>query len=305
MRTGTPVHRGMDRAELDRQYSPSSRVTSLQAYLDAYARESADVRRRHPVRTGLAYGPHPAERLDLFPAVPGPGTGAPGPGGDPPLLVFVHGGNWQALGRAESAFAAPPLLRAGAAVAVLDYGLAPATGLDAMVGMVRRAVDWLLRNAAGLGFAPGRLHLCGTSAGAHLAAMALVPGPYRRPECGPDVSGRIAGAVLLSGLYDLEPVRLSYVNEALRLDGAGARRNSPLLRLRAVPPLVLARGGNETAEYVRQHDRLVAALRPRAAVTEAVAAARDHFDLPYDLGVPGTVLGDAVLAQLRPEGTTA
>jgi arylformamidase len=283
----------MDQATLDRQYSPSSRVPSLDVYLRDYERLSATARRDHPVRTALAYGPHPAELLDYF-----PGSGA----GSAPLLVFVHGGNWQALGRSESAFAVPALLAAGAAVAVLEYGLAPQVGLDAMAGMVRRGVDWLLRHADGLGFDARRLHLCGTSAGAHLSAMALLPDPSE----GPDVSGRIAGAVLLSGMYDLEPVRLSYVNEALRLDVSGARRNSPLHLLPdRLPRTVVARGGNETEEYVRQHERMVAALRPRAAVTEVVAERRDHFDLPYDLGVPGTGLGDAVLAQMGLGGTTA
>ncbi|MDJ0347241.1 hypothetical protein QMK19_39290 [Streptomyces sp. H10-C2] len=101
--SGTGVYRGMSQATLDRQYSPSSRVDSLRAYLEEYRRMSAAARRDHPALTGLAYGPHPAETLDYF---PGTGTGA----GRPPLLVFVHGGNWQALGRAESAFPAPPLL---------------------------------------------------------------------------------------------------------------------------------------------------------------------------------------------------
>ncbi|MCX4587516.1 alpha/beta hydrolase [Streptomyces sp. NBC_01481] len=285
--TGAAVYRGMDQATLDQQYSPSSRVPSLGAYLREYERLSTAARRDHPVRTGLAYGPHPSEVLDYF-----PGTGPD----RPPLLVFVHGGNWQALGRAESAFPAPPLLAAGAAFAVVEYGLAPDVGLDAMAGMVRRGVDWLLRHASRLGFAPDRLHLCGTSAGAHLASMALLPGP---PD-GPDMSARIAGAVLLSGMYDLEPVRLSYVNEALRLDEAGARRNSPLSLLPArLPEVVVARGGNETEEYVRQHERMVTALRTRAAVTEVVAAQRNHFDLPHDLGVRGTELGDAVLGQMR------
>ncbi|MFI9103076.1 alpha/beta hydrolase [Streptomyces fildesensis] len=310
--TGVVVYRGMNRATLDRQYSPSSRVRSLPAYLDEYRRLSEAARRDHPVLTGLAYGPHPAETLDYFPGTrtgTGTGTGAgtdtgtaTGAGtGRPPLLVFVHGGNWQALGRAESAFPAPPLLTAGAAVAVVEYGLAPDVGLDTMAGMVRRSVDWLLQNADRLGFAPDRLHLCGTSAGAHLAAMALLPDPLD----GPDVSGRIAGAVLLSGIYDLEPVRLSYVNEALRLDEAAALRNSPLHLLPArLAEVVVARGGNETEEYVRQHERMVAALRPRAAVTEVVADRRNHFDLPYDLGVGSSRLGSAVLAQMGLGGST-
>ncbi|MYW02369.1 alpha/beta hydrolase [Streptomyces sp. SID3343] len=290
--TSTAVYRGMDQSTLDRQYSPSSRVPSLDAYLREYERLSEAARRDHSVRTGLAYGAHPAEVLDYF-----PGTGS----GRSPLLVFVHGGNWQALGRHESAFAVPQLLAAGAAVAVVEYGLAPGVGLDAMVAMVQRAVDWLLHHADRLGFAPDRLHLCGTSAGAQLATMAMVPAP----PFGPDVSGRIAGAVLLSGMYDLEPVRLSYVNEALGLDEAGARRNSPIHLLpERLPEVVIALGGNETQEYVRQHERMVTALRRRAATTEIVAQRRNHFDLPYDLGVRGTELGDAVLAQMGLGGAT-
>ncbi len=161
--------------------------------------------------------------------------------------------------------------------------------------------DWLLRNADRLGLrAADRLHLCGTSAGAHLAAMAMLPAPL-----GPDVSGRIAGALLLSGMYDLEPVRLSYVNEALRLDEAGARRNSPIQLLpERLPDVVIAIGGNETEEYVRQHQRMATALRPRAATREIVAERRNHFDLPTNLGVRGTELGDAVLAQMRLGGAS-
>ncbi|AUY53118.1 alpha/beta hydrolase [Streptomyces sp. CB01881] len=293
----------MDQATLDRQYSPSSRVPSLQAYLDEYAQLSETARRSHPVHTALAYGPHPAETLDYFPAVAGRPGGRREP---PPLQVFVHGGNWQALSRSESAFPGPALLRAGAAFAVVNYGLAPATRLDDMVGMVRRSIGWLVRNADELGFAADRLHVSGHSAGAHLIAMALLPDSSDGPFEGPDVSGRIAGAALLSGMYDLEPVRLSYVNDALSLDEAGAHRNSPLHRLPSrLPPLIIARGGNETEEYACQQDRMAQALRPRTSLTEIVAAARDHFSIPYDLGAGGTALGDAVLAQMGLGGTTA
>ena len=108
-------------------------------------------------------------------------------------------------------------------------------------------------------------------------------------------------------MYDLEPVRRSYVNDALRLDAAGARRNSPLWLLdappgspqRPLPPVVLARGGNETEGYARQHAAMLAGLRRRGAdVVDVVDPARNHFDLPYDLADGDTPLGAAVLAQL-------
>jgi arylformamidase len=277
---------GWDRAALDRQYSPSSRIPSLQVYLDEYARSSALARRRWPVRTDLRYGPTAAEVLDYF----------PGATRDAPVQVFVHGGNWQELTKESSAFAAEPFLRSGAAFVAVDYGLAPAVPLDGIVAMVRRCVAWLPTHAAELGFDPRRIHLSGSSAGAHLVAMALVSGASG--------SGLVAGATLLSGIYDLEPVRHCYVNAALRLDADAARRHSPAGQLPSrLPPVIIARGGNETDEYVRQHDLMAAALRPRTRLTEVVAPDRNHFDLPYDLGVPGTELGDAVLAQMGLAGT--
>ena len=249
----------------DLEYSPSSRVDDVHVWLDAYARDSAAVRRDHLFHT-IRYGPRPREVLDLFP-------------GDGPLVIFVHGGNWQELSKDDSAFPAPPLLAAGCAYAALDYPLAPDVALDEIVACVRRAVRHL--RAAGY----VRIVLSGSSAGAHLAAMCL----------GEDV----AGAVLLSGMYDLDAVRRSYVNDALRLDAAAALRNSPHLHLPArLPPVVVAVGDNETAEYHRHRAVLTDALRGRTEVTSFVAAGRHHFDLPYDLGVPGTQLGDAVRAEM-------
>lgn len=274
---------GFDQATLDREYSPSSCVPSLQYYLDEYARRSAAAREACEVRKDLRYGDRPEERLDFFPAaVP-----------DAPLQVFVHGGYWQELTKDESAFSAPDFIAAGVAYAVLDYGLAPRYPLDEIVPMVRSAVGWLRSNASELGVDPRRIHLSGSSAGAQLVAMALVN----------DDAEWIAGATLLSGVYDLEPLRHTYVNRALGLDLEAAIRNSPVYRLpRRLPPIVLARGGRETSEFVRQHDLMTALLRERTAVTEVVAPERDHFDLAFDLGDPRTELGRAVLDQIRKPG---
>ncbi|MFR0356691.1 alpha/beta hydrolase [Streptomyces sediminimaris] len=274
-------------ARLDRAYSPSHLVPSLRHYLDEYAALSARARRAPGVRTGLRYGPGSAEKLDFWPAGPAPA----------PVHVFVHGGNWQELTERSSAFAALAFRRAGAAFAAVGYGLAPVTPLDEIVAGVRRCVRWIHENADDLGVDPRRIHLSGTSAGAHLAAMALVPaGPGE-----PVAAELLAGVTLLSGIYDLEPVSRSYVNEALRLDADAVRRSSPPELLPdELPPVVLARGGVETEEYVRQHDLMAQALRGRGALAaDVVEAHRNHFDLPYDLADPATPLGRAVLAQLR------
>ena len=283
------------RAELDRQYSPSRLVPDLGHYLDEYARLSAAARQAPGVRIGVPYGPAPEQRLDLWPA---PRAGVPQAGA--PLQIFVHGGNWQELTEQSSAFVALPFQRAGAAFAAAGYRLAPGARLDEIVADVRRCVRWLHQHAPELGVDPRRIHLSGTSAGAHLAAMALIPsGPDD-----PGAAGLVAGAALLSGIYDLEPVSRCYVNDALHLDAAAVRRNSPPLLLpdrpqAVLPPVILARGGHETQEYIRQHDLMASALRRHGvAVQEVVEPGRNHFDLPYDLADPSSALGRAVRAQL-------
>jgi arylformamidase len=271
--------------DLDQQYSPSSCVTDIEYYLHEYATRSAGARATHRHHT-IHYGPSDAEQLDLFPH-----------SGGSPLLVFVHGGNWQQLSKNESSFAAPATLHTGAAFAALGYGLAPDHDLDQIVAMVRRGLLWLVDNAARYGIASDRIHLSGSSAGAHLVAMALADGWLPDGRTPAEV---FRSATLLSGIYDLGPVRRSYVNDALNLTEDSACRNSPTRHVPAsAPPVTVARGGLETAEYARQHDDYVAALRANGiAVNELVVEHRNHFDLPFDLANPDTAVGSILVRQL-------
>ncbi|WP_258534687.1 alpha/beta hydrolase [Streptomyces sp. PT12] len=259
----------------------------MSVFLAAYATRSARTRAELPVYAGLPYGPLPCETLDFFPAR-GPRA---------PLLVFVHGGYWQELGKDDSSFPARWLVPSGAAFAAIGYGLAPRYPLDEIVGQVRRAVRWLVEHAQDLDVDSERIVLAGSSAGAHLALMALLDGWIPGGTRPADV---IAGAVLLSGVYDLEPVRLTYVNEPLGLDAEAAARLSPIHHLPdRLPPLVVARGGAETDEFARQHRELVEAVTPRtAAVDDLVITHRNHFDITFDLDDPASDLGGAVLRRL-------
>lgn len=213
------VYRQYTAEQLAVQYSPSSCVPDLRVELDAYAAASARTRAALEWRT-LSYGPRPEERLDFFPAPAPAGPGGPGA----PLVVFLHGGYWQELGRADASFPAAGLNSRGVAYAALGYGLAPRYGLDAIVAMVRKGARWLLAHAGELGCDPARMVLAGSSAGAHLAAMCLLD---ETPAAAPGQSAGWAGAVLLSGVYDLEPVRLTYVNDRVGMTRDEARRNSP------------------------------------------------------------------------------
>jgi arylformamidase len=87
---------------------------------------------------------------------------------------------------------------------------------------------------------PARIYVSGHSAGGHLTAMAMT-------------LGAVKGGLAISGLYDLEPIRLNYLNDKLGLDAAEAQRNSPMFHFPPTPaPLVVAYGTAELPELCRQ-----------------------------------------------------
>lgn len=283
------------RAELDREYSPSSCVDSIDPYLKRYATLSAEARWRAEstgrCQLDLSYGVGAAQTLDLF---------LPSETGRGPLQVYVHGGYWQMLSVKDSAFAAPMFQRAGSYFAALGYTLAPAARLGDIVEECRQAIEWLYRHAGEYGADRERIHLSGSSAGAHLCAMLLNTNwPARGlPR---DV---VKGACLVSGVYDLEPIRHTYVDEPLHLDDGDVASLSPL---RLVPgshcPVLIAHGSLETDEFKRQsrdyHQHL---QRAGEEVQCREITGRNHFDVILDLCDDEAWLADAVLRQmaLRP-----
>ncbi|MFI6855386.1 alpha/beta hydrolase [Streptomyces sp. NPDC050416] len=276
------VYGDMTQEELDREYSPSSCAPQFPAHLTRYETDSDRAREILDHRLDVRYGPGAAELLDFYP------PRRP----QAPLFVFVHGGHWQEMNKEASAFAAPDLVEQGAGFIAVGYGLAPDHGIGSMVTSIRRALGWISSHAAELGTRRDLLFAGGSSAGAHLVAMALCAAAEEPWD--------VAGAVLLSGVYDLEPVRLSYVNDKVRMDGCAAAANSPIHHLPlATSKVIVARGAAETAEYARQHVDFVNALTHRGLrLVDLTVAGRDHFDLPFDLGRRGTALGDAVLTQM-------
>lgn len=272
------VYRQYSRDELEVQYNARGTVPDVQVFVDRYAQESAAVRARIAGHLNLAYGPSADETLDIFPAVATPR----------PTLVFIHGGYWRMLTKNESGFMAETFTRAGASVAVLNYALAPAATLDEIVGQTRRAIDWLIANGARYGIDREQLYVVGTSAGGHLGGMVLA-------------SHAIAGACLISGLFDLEPVRMCLPNTWLQLDAEGARRNSPIHHLPACGcPLIISYAGTDTDEFKRQSRDYLAAWQARGFPGELLEMpAHNHFDIVLDLADLASPLTRAVLHQMK------
>lgn len=260
--------RSMTGEQRAQAYSPSSMLDGpLDPYIAQYVARSAQAYREVPEFQTHAYGDRPTQTYDL--AVP-KGAGAH------PCHVFIHGGYWQELSKTQSFFAAPHWMQDGWAFAALDYTLCPDASVDEITDEVCAALLHLRANGARMGIDPARILVSGSSAGAHLAAMATARLP---------VDQRPAGLCLLSGIYDLEPLIGTYINDALRLDVAAARAVSPAFAvLDVMPPTLLAWGEIETEEFKRQSRDFAQMLGDAGAAVSAIEiAGRNHFDIVFDL----------------------
>jgi arylformamidase len=284
---------GYDQAALDREYDNRSKVAHFPAIADRWIAWGKEARDSMSCRLDLSYGPDDRQKLDMFP-VATPGA---------PILAFMHGGYWRSWDKSFGHFIAPFYVAAGINFVSIGYRLCPDAGLGDIVEDVRAALKWVHVNAADLGADPRRLFVAGHSAGGHLAAL----------MCGPRgmAPGIIQGGCSISGLHDLEPIRLSYLNETLGLDQEAARALSPVVLARslapggaaALPPLLLTAGGEEGPEYARQRDDLAAALRAaRQPVSIVENFGGDHFTACEAFRDPSHPLSDAMLRLILAPG---
>lgn len=280
----------LDQAELDRQLNLRARWPHHPEVFARWASASALAREQLPRRLDLSYGASPGEMLDFFPAA---GTGPA------PLLIFVHGGYWQALDKSDFSYLAAPFVEAGVAVASLNYDLAPRVRLGVMVEQIDCAVAWLAHRAAELGCDRTRLVIAGHSAGGHLATLALLREGARAADRG--TLPLLRGGVSVSGVYDLLPVARSYHQQVLRISEQEAQEHSPLRRQAwRCAPLVVGVGSTETPEFQRQQAALVAQWQALDLPVEVVPLeGRDHFNAIDALAEREHALHRAALALLR------
>ncbi|MGI4809855.1 MAG: alpha/beta hydrolase [Janthinobacterium lividum] len=270
----------LDRPALDRAYNARDSVPDFAAEMQRWTNLSALARFQLNPTENIVFDPASGMALDWF-------AGAPGG----PVLLWIHGGYWRALSKTEQSLVAPAFVAAGIHVAVMDYSLAPTVTLDEIIRQARAAVAFVAATAASHGADPARIFAAGHSAGGHLTGMLLAdPGPLR-------------GGIALSGLFDLEPIRQSYVNEWLRLDAPAAHRLSPLHNIPGSAPALLASyGGLESDEFRWQSETYVAAWQAAGhRATLAPQPARHHFDIVVALGNPADPLCRAVIDFIQTE----
>ncbi len=249
------MYRGMDRAALDAAYNNGAAVKDTAQIVAGWEARSARLRAKHAESMDLRYGKDERNRIDYFAARR-----------DGPVLVFIHGGYWQNRAKELFAFVAQGPLAWGINVALVGYTLAPQKRLHGIVAEIHAAIHWLSSSIEMLGGSRQRLFVSGWSAGGHLTAMAMSHPAVR-------------GGLAISGIYDLEPMRLSYINDKLRLDEDEQRRCTPG---RTDKPLSIAYGGDELPEMCRQSEDYANLLGTKAVALPK----RNHFTVLDELASP-------------------
>ncbi|SIO65919.1 Acetyl esterase/lipase [Bradyrhizobium erythrophlei] len=256
--------RTMSQEERDRGFNNGVAVPESVAMVAGWEQRSADMRKRYPDHIDLRYGPRERNRIDFLKA-----------GDKAPTLLFIHGGYWQTRAKEVFTIVAEGPMAHGINVALIGYTLAPDATLDEIVAEIHAGIDFLAKQSPALGAAKDGIVVSGWSAGGHLTSMAL-----SHPH--------VKAGVAISGIYDLDPIRHSYLNVKLRLDGPMSHRNSPMTQAGGPPkPLSLVVGSAELP-LLRKQTADFAGHRARYGlpVTYEEIPGANHFTIMQEMMAP-------------------
>ncbi len=259
-----PDWRGMSQQDRDLGLNNGVAVAGSGDMVAGWERRSAEMRAQYSDHLDLRYGPRDRNRIDFFKAAE-----------KGPTLLFIHGGYWQMRAKEVFAIFAGGPMAHGINVAMIGYTLAPDATLDEIIAEIHQGLDFLTEKLPALGGDPSRIVVSGWSAGGHLTSMALA---HRHVKAG----------MAISGIYDLEPIRHSYLNVKLGLDEAMSRRNSPMMHAGgAMKPLSLVAGSAELP-LLRKQTADFAGHRASFGlpVTYEEIPGADHFTIMNELMSP-------------------
>jgi arylformamidase len=280
---GPKVYLDYDQVELDAAYDQTVYEPDIDQLSAKLHSDSDTVRATLGPPHRVSYGPKDIEKLDIYKTAHL----------NAPVFIFLHGGRWQVAIANDYGFPAETFVRAGAHFVVPDFNWVQDVGgdLNVLAAQTKQAIEWVHSNAAAFGGDPTRIWLGGHSSGAHLAGVALTT--LQRDM--------VKGAVLLSGMYDLKPVRLSSRSSYVKIDDAAESALSPQRHIdRINAPLVVMYGTRETPEFQRQSRDFAAALiAARKPVDLIVAQNYVHMETVESLANPYGLAGRAALKMMK------
>jgi arylformamidase len=287
--SGPLVWLDMDQKALDDAYDQVVYAPNRDQVHKRNSFNSDRVRARLGAPKRIAYGAKPIEQFDLF------ATSQP----NAPITVFIHGGAWRQRTVKDYAFMAEMIVRAGAHWIGLDFDGVEGTNGDLLpiADQVRRAVAYVHNHAKSFGGDPNRIYVSGQSSGAHLAGN-VVTTDWRDYGVPNDV---VKGALLCSGMYELKPVRLSKRSDYVAFTDESEDKLSSQRHLdRLNCPVIVACGTFETPEFQRQARDFAAAVKAAGKpVTLLVGEGYNHFEMAEMIGNPLSLLGSAMLEQMK------
>jgi arylformamidase len=283
-----PVFNGYTAEQLESQYNARAAVPGHEEIFEKWKLLSAEYRLQSQCRLDIAYSSSERGTLDLF--LPRQA--------DAPVHIFIHGGYWRAMDKSDFSFLAKGLVDGGALVAVVNYGRCPAVSMADIVEQMRDACHWLWRNCTQYGGNPEAIHVSGHSAGGHLTAMMMAT---EWPAMYPDIPlNLVKSGVAVSGLFELEPMRLIPLNDDLHLDEKNARLYSPaFLKPLTDAPLSIVVGGEESDEFRRQSYDFVTKWGKRmTGIAYLELPDLNHFTIIDQMNSPGNPLTEIMLRHM-------
>ncbi|MGB0697390.1 MAG: alpha/beta hydrolase [Rhodospirillaceae bacterium] len=273
-----------ERLFLESEYNPRLTVANVEAIFERWVQTAEQARSAWPdIRLDIPYGDSPKAKFDFVPPAPDSRKDGDGPA---PLVIFIHGGYWRAMDKSMFTHLAKPCREAGIGFALVGYELCPTVTLPEIVVAARAAVAKIIGMAPELGVDPDRVILCGHSAGGHLTGMCLLDESSSNPDWA--TIPPLLGAISISGLFDLDPIRAISVNETLQLDRKTTGPLSPLFKVpRPGTRLALAVGEQESQSFHEQSASLGREWAAHGAeLGPAILQGHNHFTAVETLSHP-------------------
>ncbi|WP_288409831.1 alpha/beta hydrolase [Acinetobacter soli] len=270
--THAKVFLNYTQSELDKNYTQTEWAPNAKQIMDRVSYRSDLTRKSLGNPKIFQYGASANEKLDFYKSS----------SKNAPLLVFIHGGAWKSGNAKDYDFIANPFLANGISVAILDFDDVTKVGLDGMVKQIRTSLKWIYNNSYSLKINKDKIYIAGHSSGAHLAGVITTTNweSENLPK------GFIKGAVLISGLYDMNPVRLSVRSKYINFNDKTEIDMSTIKRVETINvPLIVSYGSLESDEFKRQSDEFVKKLKDSQKEVKFIMQPYfNHFEIVEDYG---------------------
>ena len=265
------------------QLNLRSRHPDYQKFLDINEIESGRVKKYYSCYLDQQYGKAALQTLDIFPANVS----------NSPILVFIHGGYWRSLDKESYSFVAEPFVKNNLTVCVVNYRLIPSVNMETVLNDIKEAINLIQKEAFRYNGDPNAIILSGHSAGGHLALMTYLINESLRPS--------IQAICSLSGIFDLSPIKNSYLNEVLQLNENDihvfSASNKDLSVLKC--PMLLSVGSGETDFFIEQSKSLYIKNRSLAPIEYYEYKQLNHYQIVHKLGQEDNPLVDFILENSR------